>query len=340
MKANAAMILSDAYTEETVKGAGAVKGAPCQIQDTTVDADGNSVVTFSWQKTDGTKTTSQLIIKKGIDAAKITDISIDRNFHIIVTMSDGTKYDAGELSGGVLKTDLICTVDIGSIVNGKRYPKGTDLEQILRDILIKEVAPSVALSLTPSTALYDVIADEVTSIKLTAAVTKGTYEPTRIDFYAGDVKIHEETISSAGAYAFTYTPEAPIKVDTTFKAVVTDGKLTGQNTKAIKFVAKSYYGTVADTVSDPDEAIVKALENSVLKEAKKLSYGGITMDYGKVVYAYPKSMGDLTSIKDEKNNINYTASFAKTSAVIDGINYNVYTMIKPSKAVDVEIVFS
>lgn len=278
------------------------------------------------------------------DGVSIVGVVVNADNHLICTLSDGSKIDAGELQGGGgnLTFDLTATVDIGSVTSGKKYEKGTPLENIINDMLIKEVAPSVALTIVPATELYNVVTDEVTEIKLTAKITKGTYEPTTVAFYVDSDKVSEQAVDlrAGNTYAFTYTAAAPIKTDTVFKAVVTDGKLSSQSTKTIKFVANSYYGTVADTVSDPDESIIKALMNTKLKDIKKLVYGGITMDYGKVVYAYPKKLGDLTSIKDEKNNINYTASFAKTSAMVDGIEYNVYTMIKPSKAVDVEIVFS
>lgn len=300
--------------------------------------------TFTIYFIDGTSV--NLTIPKpldGKDGVGITDVKFNADGHLICTMSDGTEIDAGELdANGALTEDLTATQEIGSVTAGKKYLKGTPLETIIRDMLIKEVAPSVVLTLAPATELYDIVAEEVAEIKLTAKITKGTYDPTTVSFYVDGVKVSESEVDLrvGNTYAFTYTPATPIKKDTIFKVIVTDGKLSGQSSKTIKFVANSYYGTVGDTVSDPDESIIKALANTKLKDIKKLVYGGITMDYGKVVYAYPKTLGDLTSIKDEKNNINYTASFAKTSATVDGIDYNVYTMIKPSKAVDVEIVFS
>jgi len=279
--------------------------------------------------------------KDGTDGIDIVDVKIDSNSHLIVTLSSGQKVDAGAFeNNAVLADQLKATVSIGSVSTGKIYPKNTKLEAIIRDMLIKEVAPSVVLALTPSTVLYDVVSDTVDSIKLTATITKGTYAPKSIKFYAGTTLLFEEVVGSNMNLSYTYTPATPIKDNTDFKVVVVDEKgLNGSATKSIKFVAQSYYGTVADTVSDPDEAIIKALANKTLKEVKKLVYSGINMEYGKVVYAYPKSFGDLTSIMDKKNNLNYTATYTKTTATVDGIAYNVYTKNNPSKAVDVELTF-
>ena len=109
---------------------------------------------------------------------------------------------------------------------------------------------------------------------------------------------------------------------------------------SVKFVGKSYYGTVNADVGEPTEAVVKALQNNVLKDTKGLKYEHITMDYGKVVYAYPASFGDLTSIKDVKNNLNYFESFSKITVSVDGLLYNCYTQIDPSASTDVELTFA
>ena len=64
------------------------------------------------------------------------------------------------------------------------------------------------------------------------------------------------------------------------------------------------------------------------------------MDFGKVVYAYPKEFGALTSIKDTVNNLNYTDSFSKTTVTVDGIDYLVYTQTDPSAADGIKLVFA
>ena len=108
----------------------------------------------------------------------------------------------------------------------------------------------------------------------------------------------------------------------------------------VKFVGKSYYGTVDASVGTITEAIIKSLQNNTLKDVKGLTYSGITMDYGKVVYAYPADFGNLSSIKDVPNNINYTNSFTKTVVSVDGISYNCYTQNDPAASSNVQLTFA
>lgn len=341
------LALAKKYTEETAISFGAVKGAPCMVSGSSKDSDGNTVLTLTWKNESGETRTQNVTITKGndgrdgVDGISITEAKVDENNHLIITYSDGTELDAGKIDTTEgLSQDLTATVAIGTVTSGKKYAKGTSLEAIIRDILIKEVAPSVSLTLNPTKLLYDVVTENITTIKLVANVTKGTYTPSNIKFYVGATEVDSKSITSEGSYAFVYNPATPIKVNTVFKAVVTDGKLSSESSKTVKFVSNSYYGTVDSTVSEPKESEIKVLQNKTLKDVKDLTYSGINMDYGKVVYAYPVSFGALTSIKDPVNNYNYFSSFARTTTKVDNIDYYVYTQIDPSASEDVKLVFA
>ena len=54
------------YVEDTAVGAGAIKGAPCEIQSIEVVEGGNNV-TFLWHANDGTTRTQSIFIKNGTD---------------------------------------------------------------------------------------------------------------------------------------------------------------------------------------------------------------------------------------------------------------------------------
>lgn len=228
--------------------------------------------------------------------------------------------------------------------NGVNHPVGSPLEEIILailDFLQPYEKPTVTLSLNPSTTLYDVVTQTLPAIKMTANVTKKTEDVKQIDFLVNDVVKQSVTtgVANGGSFSYTFTPPADTNANTTFKVVVKDIKDgEGASTKVVKFVANSYYGIVNDGVN-PTEAIVKNM-NKVLKDVKGHKYSGITTDYGKVCYAYPSSFGTLTSIKDLVNNINYTASFDKTTMTIDGIEYFMYLQIDPSAANNVEITFA
>ena len=173
-----------------------------------------------------------------------------------------------------------------------------------------------------------------------AAVTKKSKPVTKVSFYVGDTLLNEVAsgVADGGNFQYQYTPTTPIRSDVTFKATTTDGQQSTNSTVTIKFVGKSYYGICDTSVSDPDETTIKSGSNT-LKDTKTLNYTGITTSWGKVFYAYPKSFGALTSIKDEINNINYWDSFQRSEITVDSIAYYCYTLIEPTAAEDNQITF-
>ena len=278
---------------------------------------------------------------KGDDGVSVVDAEINEEGHLVLTMSDGTEIDSGEVEAeSKLTKPLTCTVAIGTITNGKNYPAGTSLEQIIRDMLISYSPPAITLTTSPATKLYDIVTESITAILLKVAVTKKTQNITKIQYFVDSTLLHEETsgVEGGGSFSYQYTPATPIKTDVTFKVTATDGKQTSTSTVTIKFVGKSYYGVCDASVSDPDETTVKG-GTSVLKDTRTLNYTGITTNWGKVFYAYPKSFGALTYIKDEVNNINYFDSFQRSEVTVDGIDYWCYTLIQPTAAEDNQITF-
>lgn len=298
---------------------------------------GTSDVTKSWvveklQSTvDGLK--DELVINK---------IELNDNNHTIITYQNGSTADVGELSmpEATLTTALKATTSIGSVTSGKTYNVGTSLETIIRDILISYKAPSITLSTTPATKLYDIVEDSISTILLKAVVTKNTKNVTKVAFFADDATLNQITtgVASGGTFQYQYTPATPITSDVVFKATVTDGTQQTQSSITIKFVGKSYYGICDASVSDPTETVIKSGANT-LKDTKTYTYTGITTNWGKVFYAYPKSFGALTYIKDEVNNINYFDSFQRSEVSVDGIDYYCYTLTEPTAAENNQITF-
>ena len=72
MTALEAYILSRAYAKALVEGAGALKGAPCQIQSITPITGGNRI-TFAWENSEGETETDTLDVMDGVDGTNGTD---------------------------------------------------------------------------------------------------------------------------------------------------------------------------------------------------------------------------------------------------------------------------
>lgn len=332
--------LCQAYVRKTAEGLGAVRGKPCTIQSIT-DVDNGHLVTFRWTGDSGTVQTTQMLVKDGEQGISITNATINTNNHLIFTFSDGSTIDAGAISVVAKTTSAItATENIGSVTSGKTYPTGTNLENIIKDILVKYQPPTVTLSTTPFTRLYDIVNDSISTILLKGLVTKKSKPVTKVSFYVGDTILNEVTsgVADGGNFQYQYNPASPIRSDVTFKATTTDGQQSTSSTITIKFVGKSYYGICDASVSDPDSTVIKS-GSDILKDSKTLNYTGIATSWGKVFYAYPKSFGALTSIKDEVNNINYWDSFQRSEVQVDGIAYYCYTLIEPTAAEDNQITF-
>lgn len=333
--------LAKAYVKKTADALGAVRGAPCTIK-SIVEGEEYNTVTFEWTGDSGAKQTRSMKVYNGENAPVITDITIGADNHLIFTFDDGTTVDCGEVSTvAKLTNSLTATTEIGSVTYGKTYATGTELETIIRDILIEYTPPAVTLSITPSATLYDIVTDSISTILEKAVVTKKTNPVTKVSFYVDDTEVNSVTsgVASGGTFQYQYTPVTPINTDVVFKATATDGKQTSTSSITVKFVGRSYYGICDADVSDPDETVIKSGSN-VLKDTKAYTYSGINMDYNKVFYAYPKSFGDLSKIYDPVNNLVYTNDFQKNYLQIDGIDYVVYCQIQPSRAIDVTLQFS
>ena len=93
------------YTDDSMAGAGAVAGVPCQIQSITAITGGNRV-TFLWIDNNGDSHTSTMDVmngaqgdpgEKGDTGLGIKSMAINAQAHLIITYDDDTTDDAGEV---------------------------------------------------------------------------------------------------------------------------------------------------------------------------------------------------------------------------------------------------
>ena len=97
------------------------------------------------------------------------------------------------------------------------------------------------------------------------------------------------------------------------------GSLTQKVT--IQGIANSYYGVIGDKSFEiSDIETFTSIENST--KGYTVTY---MLDDQKSVYMYPKSFGDLTSIKDI-NNFDYINSYTLSTITFEEIVYNVYVL--------------
>lgn len=247
-----------------------------------------------------------------------------------IVKSDGTlKNIAGGSGGGgssELTEQITSNVTVGGIEINTTYAKGTDIEEIIKNLLVKYLPPTITTSISPSTSpLY--VGDTVAKVTISATVTKQSNPITSVKFYAAGVMVHEITtdVADGGTFTFDYEPATPINSTTSFYATASDGTDTATGTtRTITFINPSYFGTVAATVTAPTATDIKGL-TKLKQTAKGYTNSSITMAYGKILYAYPKSYGALTSVKDA-NNVQYINSYTRTEVTVDGVAMYCYLL--------------
>ena len=131
---------------------------------------------------------------------------------------------------------------------------------------------------------------------------------------------------------------------TTFKAVVTytksdDTDTTMEKTSTISFYYPKFYGAVGSLT--PDEATVEAL-TSALATGKGGTYR-FTTSAARIAYAYPKTLGALTSIKDGSG-FSLFDSFTRTEESYTQnsttVAYYLYVLTDPTTVSNYSVTFA
>lgn len=239
------------------------------------------------------------------------------------------KIKGGGSGDAFLTEDITSNVLVGAAPANTLFKKDTTFTEFAKKILLKEIAPTITFNATNS-GLKEV-GTSVSGSTLTTNITSlGTGTITSIEFYEGSNLLDTKAyVSGTNSYSFSYTNT--ITSNTTFKTVVYYTKADGTNstinqTKSITFVYASYYGAVSTLT--PVEADIKLLNKSI-KNTKAFTWNNISVTDERFCYAYPKSFGTLTSIKDA-NNFEYIGSYTMSTIQIDSIDYYLYVLTDPT----------
>ena len=255
------------------------------------------------------------------------------------------KKGGGGTGGGsesIFEQKTGTTVTVGGLPSGSIITNKTAVE-VLSDILFPYIysAPSISIGLSCKT-LYDKDIDTLSSVTITANVTKGSEEIKYVKFYVNGTVVQTLTtaVKDGGVFKFTYTPAAAINSTTTFKVECCDTpKGTGKTTQSmVTFVQKSDWGPVPSVMSPTDIAVITTL-NSGLKTSVAMTQK-FTSEYGRFVFAYPTAIGSVKSIKDNVNNFNYTDSCSRGNATINGGSYEIIYLTECAGFEDVSITFA
>ena len=235
------------------------------------------------------------------------------------------KGEAGDLSGNDLLDEDITFVDqMGGIDANTTFPTGTPLEEIIKKMASKLIMPKVTLTSSLSTLIYELGTTVRNGHTLTAKVTRGSSDITKVEFFKNNTSVSVVTQNVSLGGNFTYADGSNITADVTYKVVVTnvEGK-TVSNTLSVKFYNPYYHGVTSKDINTITSTDVLTMTKDIsAKGTKEYKY---TSNNERIVIAYDKNYGLLSSILDE-NSFENLGSFEKKEITIGSTVYYVYIM--------------
>lgn len=337
--------LSKKYTNDTVIGLGALKGASCTIQDI-VETDEGSVVTFKWTGTDGTVQTANLAIKNG---TSIESIDIEKTTgKLVCTMSDGTTVvsknaiadsdaivDMGALE---LERDIVCNVAVGNTKVGDTLPQGMTFTEYAERVHVATLPPAVSIN-SPAAAVKE-YGEVITTLPIKATIIKKSYTLSKAEIYDNNTLINTIVgIPGNGVISMDYSCNNNDR-DMKIKVVAIDSAgLQGSSSVDIKYSRGIFYGTSTTGDLYNTSTLVRSLNNKVLGKGKGYQFTiEIPVGTKSVIIAIPSTLGKIDSIKfRESMNMDVSSTFTIINNVsVEGANgytaidYNVYEYIAPT----------
>ena len=196
------------------------------------------------------------------------------------------------------------------------------------------------ITLEPNYPRY-VSGSEINSIKIIVGVTFKSEAESTLEFYKDDTLINSQAISKTGEYSYIYTNTMTGSSGDIIRFTVnciTDEKTSSAGT-SISFIGTSYYGVIYDEDEINEENIKKlTTDDKIIKEAVYSYSTGEKL--GRFVYAYPKVLGTISSIKDTDYSFNYSNSVKKQELTIDNETYYVIYLKRSACFDNVSITFN
>lgn len=194
------------YTDDSLAGAGAVAGVPCKIQSITAITGGNRV-TFLWTDNNGDDHTSAMDVMNGVDGEDgkgIQSVSVNAQNHLIITYTDGTTVDAGQIEihssvdsvNGQTGAVVLDAEDVGALPDNTPIPSKTS--DLTND-------SGFATTSDVSTAL----ADYTTTVDLTTLLAA---KQDTLTFDNAPTENSNNPVKSGGIYAANQTLENNVDV--------------------------------------------------------------------------------------------------------------------------------
>lgn len=190
------------YTDDSLAGTGAVAGVPCKIQSITAITGGNRV-TFLWTDNNGDDHTSAMDVMNGVDGEDgkgIQSVSVNAQNHLIITYTDGTTVDAGQIEihssvdsvNGQTGAVVLDAEDVGALPDNTPIPsKTSDLTNDSGFATTSDVSTALA-DYTKTADLTTLLAAKQDTLTFDNAPTENSNNPVK----SGGVYAANQTLTN------------------------------------------------------------------------------------------------------------------------------------------------
>lgn len=256
---------------------------------------------------------------KGSTASEWLNLQLWDNISAVVDNlnSDTNEKPLSAKQGKVLK-EMIESIQTSGIVVDSALSETS--EHPVQNKVITEALNKINIELFPLSisvsggGLYEKRTTQTITVKWTIKEGSSTVTPDTLS-------VNNESVS----VSTTSKVFEGITGNTTYTVKATKNGVTVQGSTSVTFVNPSYFGAV-DADFTPTEDAIKTLAKSV--KSTKSYTGSVSLENQKTCYAYPKSMGALTAIKDA-NNFEYLQSYTRSEITVWNETYYVYVLTDP-----------
>ena len=267
-------------------------------------------------------------------------------------MTDGTVISVPVPDGALTEEDVKSTVNCGAVSIGDIVPRDTNITELTKKLLVKDLAPQITITSTiDNTINYErgvAISPSLTIKVDKIQVTDGDINSVTLTSTPADTNF-DMVDNTPDATTNTYTKATTISKTVEYSVTATNTKnRTGNKKFKYTFVNPTYYGVLAETFDETNttETDIKSGTKGLLDWEKSPKFKpSLTADREKFFICYEASLGELTSIKDTVNGFELISGCAKFNVditTVDGTVVPYYCYIASTRGAfeDMPIEFS
>lgn len=286
-----------------------------------------------------------LVSGSNIEVNQITG-SGDADIQGTLSIGGIADVSASIAANNEIQTSILSNQTVGGISSGELFNAGTEVEELLRQILISFIQSTIGTPLLRNnggTVNADVrevnssiTADQFRIPSVTANDPNGLV-PTNLSLTGSGATSgnfendYSSTTLTAGTNTITFSPDEVLNINSISTANSADITITARaqdptnnailtESRNYKYVYPFYYGASATDLSSATGTALETANLTKLVEEKGTKELTMAATSQYLYFAYPSRYGNLADIKDANNSSQLANNYTKHTVTIDGGN--------------------